>query len=822
MRAPLSWLREYVDIDLPVEELAERLTLAGLEVKAIDRIGDWWDRERIVVGRVVRVEPHPNADRLTLPVVEYGNNEAIQVVTGAPNVAVGSSGQKVALAMAGARLIDGYAEERRWITLKPSRIRGVASEGMVCSEKELGLSDEHEGILILPDDAPVGVPLVDYLGDMVLDIELTPNLARCLSIIGVAREVAALTGRELRLTEPEMLAQGPPAAGQVSVEIADPDLCSRYTATIIRGIEVSESPFWMRRRLQLCGVRPINNIVDITNYVMLEWGQPLHAFDYDLLRGPSGRRPPEDTPCIVVRRARPGETMTTLDGQLRQLDEDILLITDGGGPVAVAGVMGGLESEIGEATRHVLLEAASFDMIGNRVAAQRLRLSSEAAYRFGRGVPPSLADRAARRAAELMRSLAGGEIQAGVVDAYPVPQPVIVVPLNPERARRVLGLDVSDDEIEAILCSLEFRVQRANEEWRVEVPPERLDVSIEEDLYEEIARLYGYERLPTTRMRDELPPEHDDRSLRAEEVLRNALVASGLQEVITYSLVDWRQELPLHPAGALTEDDYVRVLNPLATDRQWLRRLVLPGVLGTVRDNLRFTDALRIFEIGHVYLHRQGQELPEERARLAAAMTGWAEEPSWQDQSPRGLDFFDAKGALEEVAQRLGVSLSFSAGTREGMHPGRTANVSLEDGTEIGYLAELHPATRAFYGLPEQPIMVWELDLVPLLEHWVEHPKVEPVSRFPPVIQDMAVVLPIEVPEALVEEEILRAGGALLGSARLFDIYTGDPIPEGERSLAFRLVYRALDRTPGEDEVRRAHERIARRLAERLGARLRE
>ncbi|MGI6208924.1 MAG: phenylalanine--tRNA ligase subunit beta [Anaerolineae bacterium] len=822
MRAPLSWLREYVDIDLPVEELAERITLAGLEVKAIDRVGDWWDRDRILVGRIVRVEPHPNADRLTLPVVEYGGDEPIQVVTGAPNIKVGSSGQKVVLALSGARLIDGYSEERRWITLKPSRIRGVSSEGMVCSEKELGLSDEHEGILILPDDAPVGTPLVDYLGDTVLDIDLTPNLARCLSIIGVAREIAALTGRELRVPEPEMLAEGLPAEDQVSVEIADPDLCSRYTATIIRGIKVGPSPFWMQRRLQLCGVRPISNIVDITNYVMLEWGQPLHAFDYDLLRGPSGRRPPEETPLIVVRRAKPGETMTTLDGQIRHLDPDVLLITDGGGPVAVAGVMGGLESEIGDATANVLLEAASFDMYGNRRAASRLRLTSESSYRFGRGVPPSLADRAARRAAELMRTLAAGEIQAGMVDVYPVTQPVVVVPLHPERARRALGLDVSDDEIESILCSLEFCVQRGEGVWQVEVPPERLDVSIEEDLYEEIARLYGYDRLPTTRMRDELPPERDDRSLRGEETLRNVLVAAGLQEVITYSLVDWHLEVPLHPEGAVSEGDYVRVLNPLSSDRQWMRRLVLPGVLGVVRDNLRFGESVRVFEIGRVFLPHAGEELPEEPSHLAGAMTGLAEEPTWQNQAPRQLDFFDGKGALEEMAHRLNVRLAFSAAEREGMHPGRTADISLDDGTRIGYLAELHPGTRAFYGLPDRPVIVWELDLAPLLERWIEHPKVEAISRFPPVIQDMAVVLPTETPEALVEEEIRRGGGSLLGSVRLFDVYEGDPIPEGERSLAFRLVYRALDRTPAEDEVRRTHERIARRLAERLGARLRE
>ncbi len=822
MRAPISWLREYVDISLPIEGLAERLTLAGLEVKAIDRVGDWWDRERIVVGKVVRVDPHPNADRLTLPLVDYGGPQPIQVVTGAPSIKVGEKGAKVVLALTGARLIDGHSDERHWITLKPGRIRGVASEGMVCSEKELDLSDEHEGILILPDDAPLGVPLVDYLGDTVLDIDLTPNLARCLSIIGIAREVAALTGAPLRLKRPEMVAEGPPAADQVDVQIADPDLCSRYTATVIRGITLGPSPFWMQRRLQLCGVRPISNIVDITNYVMLEWGQPLHAFDYRRLRGPSGRTSPEDKPLILVRRARPGETMTTLDGQARQLDPRILLITDGGGPVAVAGVMGGLESEIGPETRDVLLEAAAFDMIGNRTSSSRLHLSSEAAMRFGRGVPPALTDQAATRAAELMRTLAGGVIQQGIVDAYPAPQPQVTVALETDRMRQVLGLNLADAEIERLLRSLEFEVDRSASPWQVRVPDHRMDVTIREDLYEEIARAYGYERLPTTRMRDELPPEHDDRSLRGEEVLRNLLAAAGLQEAITYSVVDWRQEGPLHPDGSVTEADYVRLLNPLSADRQWMRRLLLPGVLAAARDNSRYTESIRLFEIGRVFEPVEGEELPAEPSHVAAVFCGSAEEPYWGADGARQLDFFDCKGALEEAASRMGVTLRFTAARRDGMHPGKTAVVSLGDGAEIGYLGELHPAVRTFYGLPDRPTMVWELSLEPLVKAWVERTKLEAVSRFPAVIQDLALVLSKDVPEALAEEEVRRAGGGLLTSVRLFDVYQGDPIPAGERGLAFRLVYSAIDRTPSEEEVRRTHGRIARRLVERLGARLRE
>ncbi|MGQ9553684.1 MAG: phenylalanine--tRNA ligase subunit beta [Anaerolineae bacterium] len=821
MQVPLSWLKEYVDVNIAIEELAERLTLAGLEVSALERIGDWWDRERILVGEVIEVRPHPNADRLTLPVVKYGAPEPIQVVTGAPNLRIGDKGQKVALALAGSRLIDGHSADRRYITLRPSNIRGVRSEGMVCSEKELGISEEHEGILILSEDAPVGMPLVDYLGDVILTIDITPNLARCLSIIGVAQEVAALTGQDLHVAEPFVLEMGAPAAKQVEVEIADPDLCSRYCATVIRNVTVVPSPFWLQRRLTLAGVRPINNIVDITNYVMMEWGQPLHAFDYDLLHGRNGGRPPSEPPLIRVRRARVGERMTTLDGQERQLDPEILLITDGAGPVAVAGIMGGLESEIGPGTGNVLLEAASFDMIGNRVAAQKLRLSSEASSRFGRGVPASLADRASRRAAELMRLLAGGEVQKGIVQAYPVPQPKVVVTLRPERARSVLGLNVSDKEIERILVSLGFTINKDGWQWLVEAPQQRLDIAVEEDLYEEIARVYGYDRLPGTLLRDELPPQRHDKSNDGEEFLRNVLVTCGLQEVITYSLTDWRSEVPLLEQE-LGENDYVRVLNPLSADRQWLRRSLLPGLLAVARDNFRQVQLVRLFEIGNVYIPQPGQDLPEERLQLGFLLGGLRHEPSWSAPDPDTLDFFDGKGVLDELAQRLGLALRLEARQHRGLHPGRCAAVILEGIGPIGYFGELHPQLRPQLDLPDYRICIGELDLKAVFEAWIENPHLEAVSRYPAVIQDMALLLPQEVPAATVEDRIRRVGRELLVSVTLFDVYQGEGIPEGQRSLAFRLVYQAADRTLTDQEVQRLHSRIAQRLQAELGAKLRE
>ncbi|MBC7243505.1 MAG: phenylalanine--tRNA ligase subunit beta, partial [Anaerolineae bacterium] len=637
MRVPLSWLKEYVDIgDITVDELAERLTLAGLEVVGIERIGDWWDRDKIFVGQIVRVDPHPNADRLTLPTVEYGGPEPITVVTGAPNIRVGDAGQKVALALAGAVLIDGYAEDRRKTTLKPTKIRGVRSAGMVCSERELGLSDSHEGILILPDDAPVGMPLADYLGDVVLDLDLTPNLARCFSMIGVAREVAALLGRPLRVEEPTMEATGPSIEGQIDLEIADPDLCARYTAALIKGVKIGPSPWWMQRRLTLAGMRPINNIVDITNYVMLEWGQPLHAFDYHALRPRPGKTHP---PAIIVRRARPGEKMTTLDGVERQLTGDMLLICDGAGPVAIAGVMGGLESEVTDQTTDILLESANFDAINNRRTAQALRMSTEASARFGRGIAPSMTVRAARRAAQLMRELAGGEIAQGLADLYPRPQETVVVTFTTAEVERILGVHMSVEEIVDILRRLEFQCRVEGETIHATVPDHRLDVRIPADIMEELARVYGYDRIPSTLLADELPPQRRFHQLETEEFIRDVLAGCGLQEVITYSLTSLEVEGRLYPEGESPRpEDFIRLANPLSSEREYLRRSLKASLLSTVASNLRHTPQVGIFEIAAVFEPAPGELLPREPMRLALAMAGPRQPLAWHPPAPENMD----------------------------------------------------------------------------------------------------------------------------------------------------------------------------------------
>ncbi len=828
MKAPIKWLKDYVEITLPLDELVERLTLAGLEVGAVEQIGDWWDREKIVVGELVEVRPHPNADRLVLADVAYGGEEVEQCVTGAPNLfpylGAGPISLKVPFAMEGAELYDGHQAGFVKTRLKRTKIRGVPSRAMICSEKELGLSDAHEGILILPADAPVGVPLADYLGDVVLDLDLTPNLARDYNMLGVAREVAALTAQEVRYPDTAWVAEGPPAGELVQVVIEDPDLCARFTASVICGVETQPAPPWMQDRVRRAGMRPISNIVDITNYVMLEWGQPLHAFDYDKLVARAGG----GTPTIIVRRARPGETMTTLDGVDRTFSEDTLLITDTAGPIGIAGVMGGLETEIDVNTRNILLEAANFGFISIRRTAQELKLPSEASARFGRGIHPALAELASRRASELMRVLGGGTISRELVDIYPVPPEPVVVDLTAQEVERNLGIAFDMVDVAGILESLEFEIERLNDETiRATVPAHRLDVEYPADLIEEVARIYGYDRIPITEMADRLPPQRTNRDLELEEEVRDILVGCGLQEVVTYSLTSLEREAALEPgrgAGDLPAASYVILSNPISQDRTVMRRHLLDNGLETAAANLRYRDRVEIFEVGKVFLPVPDQELPDEPRRLAVVLTGTRQERHWLAGEPDDeqlLSFFDLKGVVETLLERLHVEgASFEAAQHPTFQPGRTARLTV-NGFDVGVLGEVHPAVRRAFDLPEQAVAAAELDLELLLKQVPLSWFVEPVSPYPAVLQDLAVIVDEEVPAAAVRDLIVEAGGFLLKDAELFDVYRGEPVPEGKKSLAYALAFQAPDKTLRDEVASRQVERIVQRLRAELGAELR-
>jgi len=827
MRVPISWLKEFVDIPIPVADLAERLTFAGLEVASIETLGlpgsDLpWDPERMVVGRVLEVKPHPNADRLVLAGVDYGLGRTKTVVTGAPNLTIGHTGQKVAFALEGARVRDAYSTAPGIVTLAGRKVRGVYSDGMVLSEKELGLSEEHEGVLLLDDSAPVGTPLADYLGDVVLELEILPNMARCLSVLGVAREVAALTGGAVRVPEPRMADSGPPVRERVQIEIVDASLCARYTATLIAGVAIGPSPEWMRRRLRLAGIRPISNVVDVTNYVMLEWGQPLHAFDYDVLV-----RRANGLPRIVVRPAKPGEVMTTLDGVTRTLTPDRLLITDTAGPIAVAGVMGGAETEVTHATRTVLLESANFHFVSIRKTTQALKLPSEASARFGRGVPPAVAVPAVMRATALIQTLAGGEVARGVADCYPAPQVVPVIALAAGDARRILGMEVPQEEIVRILTALDFHCEPDGAGGlRVTAPSHRLDVGEGtigvHDLLEEVARVVGYDRIPVTDMADRLPPQRDNAAVDWEERLKDRLAVAGLQEIITYRLTTPEREAALAPgADSAAGRPYIRLANPISADRVVMRQTLLAGLLEVMAHNARVRVRRCFFEIGPVYLPAGPGELPTEPRRLGIGMAGPIVPASWADHAPAQTDFFVLKGVVEALLESLHLpGATYQPADHPTFAPGRTARLMLQD-QALGYLGEIHPAVQRAFDLPEGSVCLAELDLEALFRVAQPASTLTPIPRFPPALQDIALVVDDAVSAADLTGAIRAAGGAWLADVRLFDVYRGGQLAPGKKSIAFSLAFQAADRTLTDAEIDAEKTRILETVSQRLGARLR-
>jgi phenylalanyl-tRNA synthetase beta chain len=838
MRVPLSWLKEFVDVQISPEELAEKLTLAGLEVSAIDYVGVapapgsvWapeldgpappeyipWDRERIFVGELQEVRPHPNADRLTVPVVGYGDGRSIEVVTGAPNIKVGMSGQKVALALSGARLIDGHSATRQWLTLKPSKLRGVRSEGMVCSELELGLSDEHEGILFLPDDAPAGMPLADYLGDVVLDIDITPNMARALSILGVAREVAALTGAELHPPEVALQAEGPSIAGRVQVTVEHPQRCPRFTAGLIEGVSVGPSPAWLKQRLTLAGMRPISNIVDVSNYVMLEWGQPTHTFDADTIADHH----------LIVRQARPGEQLTTLDGKTHELWEDVTVVADPRGAQSIAGVMGGLATEVTSKTTNVLLEAALWNPASIRRAAQALKLPSEASRRFERGVDPQLPPLVQRRCLQLIQQVAGGVVAQGTVDIWPSPWEPLRLELPAYEVKRLLGIDLSAVELADLFAPLGFTCEVGVDSVLVIVPSYRLDVTMPADLVEEVARIYGYHRIPSTRMADELPPRFIDDDLIVEARIKDTLIGCGVYEAQTYGVTS----LETVAAFNGTQPDphlYLHLENPLTPERTVMRRSLLPELLVALAANLREQSRTSLFELGRVFYPSE-KLLPDELRRLAIVMAGEREPLSWHLSEPPLFDFFDLKGVIDALLRRLNLAqnVAWTATNDKRFHPGRSAELRLThtgngvtESALLGIAGELHPETRERLDIDVSRVCAAELDLDALIRYQTRI-RYQPILRQPATYQDIAVVVSEEAPAERVRAMIESTAGPLLERVELFDVYAGAPIPPGQRSLAFRMAFRAPDRTLMDAEVSKIREKIARRLEQELGATIR-
>lgn len=850
MLVPVSWLIEFVDINIPVEELAERLTAAGLEVGHIHYYGlpqtqvegiRWpvsdhlvWDRQKLLLGAIREVKPHPNADRLVLAMVDYGGAALEQCVTGAPNL-FEYKGQGelnpplwTAFAAEGAEVWDGHSDTPKRMILKEKPLRGIPNRSMVCSEKELGLSDSHEGIILMHEDpgfAP-GTPIADVLGDVVLEIELTANLARVFSILGVAREVAALLDVPLREPSYDYVAEGASIEGQARIEIREPSLNPRFTATLIHGITIKPSPEWMQRRLQSVGQRPINNVVDVTNYITFEIGQPVHAYDYDKLVERAGG----SAPTIITRTAVQGEEMTTLDEVKRTLDDFTILVTDATGALGIGGIIGGADTEISDTTTSVLLESANWNFINVRRSMQAQKIMTDAGLRFSRGVHPTWAPRGSARGIELMRQSGGGTVAQGMIDVYPQPRETVRVTLPVAEIQRIMGIAIGGEQAADLLRRGGFTVAYSGgDSLDVTAPDIRMDIGTgivgQADLIEEIARIYGYASIPTTIIDDQMPPQRSNPSLELEEITRDILVALGMRENVSYRLTTPEREALLVPPGApssLPQVGYVTLANPIAADKVAMRHTLMANLLTNAQNNARYTNRQQTFEIGAVYFDDPDQLLPDEPRRLGILMTGARSEAGWQKGGDSAnVDFFDLKGVVEMLLQKLRVSGAvYQRAEHTTFHPGRSAAL-LVGGQNIGVFGEVHPLVAERFGLSAAPVLLAELDLDALLGYVPAVTTIRRLPVTPPVLQDVALVVKQETPAAAVEALIREAGGDLLKSVRLFDVYEGDSIPAGYKSLAYSLTYQTDDRTLTDSEVATVHARIVRTAERKLEAKLR-
>ncbi len=794
MKASFSWLADYVDIRMPVDELADALTMAGLEVEAV------WDRydylRTVKVGRITRVAPHPNADRLRLCEVDIGDRQ-VKVVCGAPNAA---QGMLAPLALPGTELPGGGRMEK-------SVIRGETSEGMLCSQGELIPGTDRSGLMVLEPGLTPGAPLAEALGlsDTVFEIGLTPNRPDCLSIIGIAREAAAIQNSPL--TRPEIPL--PPGKGDArkatSVTIQDPDHCPRYAARLIEGIRVAPSPDWLRDRLISVGLKPINNVVDVTNFVMMEMGQPLHAFDLDHLAGER----------IVVRLARPGEPFTTLDGKERLLDDEMLLICDAEKPVAVGGVMGGLNSEIEETTTRVLLESAYFDPVSIRKTAKKLGLSTDASHRFERGVDPEGTLPAIDRAAQLILETAGGTLIEGVVDERPKRVGPERIELSVAATAQLLGVAIDTQTLSDLLRSIEFTVEALDDDRLSVLPPSfRVDVSRPQDLMEEVARLYGYNRIPVTSPLMPAEAKVPSPSLQLRHRFRELMTGFGFTEAVNYSFIQPAapDRLRLPPEDARRRQ--VAIINPLNEDQSVMRTSLLPGLLGDMAWNLaRQVKDLKLFEVGKIFIGKEGDALPDEPQMAAGLWTGNRMAPTWLAREAP-CDFYDLKGVVEGLLEGLRIREPRFFRLAEDRcwytRPGHSARI-LVAGTDVGLIGEVHPETLRAFDL-KQPAFYFELDLDRLLPLVPEVRQSAPIPRYPAVERDITLILDKETEAAAVADAIGTSsvtGADLIEAITFLDAYEGKNIPPGRRSLSFRITYRSPEETLEDERVNAIHKEVA-------------
>lgn len=803
MLVSYKWLQEYIDLnDITPDELADRITRSGIEVEGVEVLNE--DMKNIVIGHVLEREQHPNADKLNKCLVDVGDGEPVQIVCGAPNV---DAGQKVAVAKVGAVLPGNFK-------IKKAKLRGEESNGMICSLTELGIEsklvakDFSEGIFVFPSDVEVGRDALEYLqrDDAVLELGLTPNRSDCLSMIGVAYEVAAVLSKDVKLPAVDYPKAAEKASDYVSVKVENSEDAPLYTAKIIKNVKVAPSPLWMQGRLMAAGIRPHNNVVDITNYILLEYGQPLHAFDYDRLGSKE----------ILVRRAKAGETITTLDDAKRTLSEDNLLITNGETGVAVAGVMGGANSEVQNDTTTVLLESAYFEAGVIRKSSKTLGLRSEASARYEKGIDPNRVRQAAERAAQLLQLYAGGDVLEGeaAVDALKAEPKVVSITL--EKLNNVLGTSLTENEVTDIFKRLQFETSVENGSFTVTVPTRRNDITIPEDLTEEVARLFGYDDIPTTLPIGASIPGALTEYQKKRRSVRKYLEGAGLYQAITYALTSDKKVQQF----ALEKRNPVRLAMPMSEERALLRQSIIPQLLEVVKYNAaRQNDSLAVYETGVVFLETEQNQLPEEREHVAGAITGSWVSHVWQGEK-KPVDFFVLKGVLEGLLQKLGVSKSieFTRGTMDGMHPGRTAEI-LFNGESIGFAGQVHPQVQNELDLKET--YVFELDLSKLLATEVNELQYTTIPRFPSVTRDIALVVDATILAGDIQNIIVEAGGSLLKEVQVFDLYEGDKMEEGKKSIAYSLKYFDPEQTLTDEMITKSHDKVLEAVKEKAGAVLR-
>jgi phenylalanyl-tRNA synthetase beta chain len=839
MRVPLSWLRDYVEFDLTPEQLAERLTLLGMEVQSIDRWGSEW--QNVVVGELLTVVKHPRADRLSLTTVTLGDGEPLEIVCGATNIA---PGQRVPVALPGAVLPGGRRIER-------TEKMGAVSNGMLCSGDELNLTSDADGILILPPDAPLGIAMAELYGDTVLDVDVKPNRGDALSLVGLAREVAAVTGGMIRFPDVDPVEAGPPVTGLLAVEVRDTDLCPRFVGRVVSGVRMGASPEQVQMRLRAAGVRPISNVVDASNYVMLELGKPIHTYDAAGVAESDGRR------RLIVRRAEPGERIETLDHVERTLDPETLLITDVRGPVGIAGIMGDAASEVSDATTDVLIESAIFDPINIRRSGQRFGLRSEASLRFEKGVENRLARLGADRTARLVQEWAGGTVATGRVDTAPDEPEPARVGFRPARVNRLLGTSLATDEQRALLRRVGIETEPGSADLTIPVaeapqphsivagvadaviaivPTWRRDIAIEADVTEEVARVLGYENIPSILPHTPMPA-YRHQPLEGRDLIRESLAGAGLTEVVTHALVSprlaerfrWESELPLVEGASPSGGRPILVVNPLSADHSVLRPALIGSLVEIVSSNLRHGTAdVAIFEIGKGYGHEPTGDGAGVREwwRLGLAAAGSGDRLSW-NQPARAYDIDDLKGALELLCRRLGFGDPVYTPHRGEplLHPGRTAAVraSDPDGHPVvaGWIGELHPALSDEMDLRGACVVVAELSISGLQAGSRSVVRATPPPRHPPVERDLAIVVAEDRPAGEVAASILAGGGEALTTIALFDVYRGNPLAADEKSLAFRLTFRAGDAPVTDAEIDTAIATITSRIAADVAGRIR-